>query len=167
MLKLIYHSLIYPYLQYGITVWGNACDNAINPIYISQKRAVRTITNNDFSTHEYCKPETHPLFNFLNFLNVFDIFNMELLKFVHDSLNKRNPSQFHNYYQYLNSTNSTRENKLIIPRARTTTYGLKSIKYHGAKMWNDLPANLRNLKSRNLFAYKIKHHFIKSYILYV
>lgn len=166
MLKLIYHSLIYPYLQYGITVWGNACNNVIDPIYVSQKRAVRTITNNDFSTQDYRKPATHPLFNSLNFLHIFDIFNIELLKFVHDSLNKRNPHQFHDYFQYSYSsinTNSARDNKLKLPRARTTTYGLKSIQYHGAKLWNEIPLHLRNIKSRKLFTSKIKHQFIETY----
>ena len=41
----LYNSLVYPYLTYCITVWGNTYDLYLNPIISLQKRAIRLIAN--------------------------------------------------------------------------------------------------------------------------
>ena len=46
-LAIIYNSLIYPFLLYGVPIWGNANNVHIKSIYKIQKRAVRIITNKD------------------------------------------------------------------------------------------------------------------------
>ena len=45
----LYYTFIYPFLTYGLVVWGNTYPTNINPLFILQKRAVRTMT--------YCKFE--------------------------------------------------------------------------------------------------------------
>ena len=40
-------SLVYPFLIYAIPIWGVACENIINPLYVLQKRVVRIITNKE------------------------------------------------------------------------------------------------------------------------
>ena len=37
-LTMIYYGLVYPYLTYGATIWGNACKVSIDPLYIYQKK---------------------------------------------------------------------------------------------------------------------------------
>ena len=37
------------------------------------------------------------------------------------------------------------KNKLVLPAAKTMTYGLKSTSYIAAKVWNSLPDNLRSV----------------------
>ena len=46
---------------------------------------------------------------------------------------------------YLNVKNFRGTNKLVLPVATTTTYGLKSTCYIAAKAWNALPNNLRSV----------------------
>ena len=41
----IYNSLIYPYILYGVPIWGNADEVHIEPIHKIQKKAVRIISN--------------------------------------------------------------------------------------------------------------------------
>ena len=36
---------------------------------------------------------------------------------------------------------------LSVPRVHTTTYGLRSIRYEGARLWNKLPENLKTADS--------------------
>ena len=43
-LKLIYYSLIYPFLSYCHTVWGAAGKTMLDRISIAQKKVIRTIT---------------------------------------------------------------------------------------------------------------------------
>ena len=45
----IYYSLIYPYLSYGVIIWGNTYWSNIKPLYIMQKKAIRII---NFLTHQ-------------------------------------------------------------------------------------------------------------------
>ena len=43
ILLIIYSTLITPYLNYGILVWGNATQNLLDVLYHVQKRAIRTL----------------------------------------------------------------------------------------------------------------------------
>ena len=45
----------------------------------------------------------------------------------------------------LDSTQSCCHSVLVLPVAKTTTYGLKSTSYIAAKAWNALPDNLRSV----------------------
>ena len=44
-----------------------------------------------------------------------------------------------------NKKNLRGKNKLVLPAAKITTYGLKSTSYIAAKTWNSLPDNLRSV----------------------
>ena len=181
-LRIIYNSLIYPFLLYGIPIWGNANKTLINPIFILQKRAVRIILNKNNYIQTYyrlpgypdsiwlvdtfIKESAEPLFKILNLLNIFDIFKIETLKFVYSSINRISPTQFQTYFNfpsYLHQTTGIRNKNLIIPQVRTTTYGLKSIKYTGAYLWNNLHLDNKSLSSKNLFIKSIKKDFLEKY----
>ena len=182
-LKLIYHSLIYPHLLYGISVWGNADITHLDSLRILQKKAVRIISNKHKNIHSlftlpgdpemywlfdtFIKEASTPLFNNLNILKISDIFNASILNFVYDSLNNINPSQFHDYFRYPPNNYNTAANRrgdLDTPQVRTTTYGLKSIKYFGCILWNNLPISIKNSLSKKIFNKSVKRHFINSYI---
>jgi hypothetical protein len=47
----IYQSLIYPYLTYGITAWGQACKTHLDKILILQKRVIRMMFFADRCDH--------------------------------------------------------------------------------------------------------------------
>ncbi len=40
-LYILYHSLVDPYLTYGIPLWGNANKKYINTLFVLQNRAIR------------------------------------------------------------------------------------------------------------------------------
>ena len=70
----IYYSLFYSYLNYGILIWGGAKATILNPLYLSQKKFVRLITNSDYRAH------SAPLFKELKLLTIFDIFIFKVAK---------------------------------------------------------------------------------------
>ena len=47
----LYYSLIYPYLQYCIIVWGSTYSTNLNLIFLLQKRAVRIICKVSYDEH--------------------------------------------------------------------------------------------------------------------
>ena len=102
----------------------------------------------------------------LSILKIYDIYKIETLKFVHACINKTNPAQFHNYYTYHNSnynTRSIRDKLLKTPQPRTLIYGLKSLKYNGVILWNDLNLIFRILTSAKQFISKVKNQYLTSY----
>ena len=42
---MIYYSLVYPNILYGIIIWGNSL-TSVHPLFILQKKVVRLIQNN-------------------------------------------------------------------------------------------------------------------------
>ena len=167
ILVMLYYSLIHPFLIYAVPVWGNANVTYLNSIHILQKKVVRLITFND-GQPDILGPLTHsaPLFKELNILTVYDTFKTEIIKFVFDSLNRINPSQFHNFFVYpANPYNTTgkQNNNLKIPLARTKNYGSKYLKYIGAQIWNDIPNNIRPNTSRKLHIKNVKNRCAHAY----
>ncbi len=56
--------------------------------------------------------------------------------------------------------------RTIIPKSNSTTYGIKSLKHEGNKIWNQLQADIKTLKSLAIFKIKINkwlRRFQKSY----
>ena len=52
-LTMLYNSLIYPHLLYGVPIWGNADDVHLKTLLTIQKKAVRIISNKDNSIAQY------------------------------------------------------------------------------------------------------------------
>ena len=44
LLREIYYALIYSYIRYGITVWGNASESTLNPLRVLNHRAAHIMT---------------------------------------------------------------------------------------------------------------------------
>ena len=40
----LYYALVYPFIMYGLIVWGNTYETTIKPVFVIQKRAVRVFT---------------------------------------------------------------------------------------------------------------------------
>ena len=52
----LYCTLLLPYFNYGLLLWGNANKEYINKVFRIQKRAMRTISNSEYLSH------TKPIF---------------------------------------------------------------------------------------------------------
>ena len=114
----------------------------------------------------FVKVASDPLFKDLKFLKIHDIYKLITLKFVYESVNELNPNQFHTYYNYptdVYNTAANRGNYLDPPMVRTVTYGLKSLKYTGCILWNNLSINIRNVLSINIFNNMTKKNIIDHY----
>ena len=55
-MRTLYHSLIYPYLNYGTLLWGSSHSTCLYKLEILQKKAIRTISKMNYNAH------TTPLF---------------------------------------------------------------------------------------------------------
>ena len=97
ILILLYNSLFSPFLQYGILVWGLTFESYINPVLLLQKRVIRAIAFEHFTS------STTPLFSDLKILKLHDLFKLKLLTFVYECANKISPSCFHSFFDLVES----------------------------------------------------------------
>ena len=176
LLKTLYYSLVYPYLIYGVEVWGSADESHLNRLLILQKRIVRLICYSDKRQDDYSFIPSDPLFHKLDIHKIQDVFKLNLSKFIFKCLNKTTPVNFHHWYQltsllnrhetrskFVDIDNSIKTRTLFVPTARTSHYGLKLLKVLGPKIWNSLPPLLRINESLNNFSKKLKNVLINNY----
>ncbi len=155
VLVCLYNSLFSPFLQYGILVWGLTYETHINPVLLLQKRAIRAISFEHFTA-----PST-PIFSDLKILKLQDLFHLKLLSFVYECVNKISPSCFHSFFKLVGSvhqhgTRQVIKNNIFLTQKNTLQYGLRSVRYCGAKYWNDTPVEIKQSPSVNSFRQKIK-----------
>ena len=76
ILVMLYYSLIYPFLTYGVHVWGLTFPSFLMQLFIIQKKAIRI---------SFSEPKSHsePLFKSLNLLKLNDIIELQILSFVY------------------------------------------------------------------------------------
>ena len=84
ILRTLYHSTIYPHINYGLLVWGYEC-NRITKI---QKRAIRVITCSKYNAH------TEPLLKALEILRVSYVLHLNAMKFYYKYARKQLPPYF-------------------------------------------------------------------------
>ena len=104
--------------------------------------------------------QTKDLYININSLPIDKLHEHRLLMFVHNCLNNASgmPIVFTNYFELsCLSYNYTCRNtyNLSICRFRTNL-GQRSTTYKAAKLWNDLPNNIKSIKSFKLFKSKTK-----------
>ena len=82
----------------------------------------------------------------------------KLAVFVHTCKNKRGPSSVHDLFESKHIPYEIRDSsKLVQPKPNTNTFGLNSLKYSGAVLWNkDLPSSLKEITDINIFRKLIK-----------
>ena len=135
VLVCLYNALFLSFLQYGLIVWGQTYASYTDPV-------------------------------FKKLLKLSEIFELRLLTFVFDSVNKTSPSCFHDFFLFSSSvhqyyTRHASQGDLYMSRKNSLQYGLKSIRYLGAKLWNTLPVEIRNAPSKISFKTRLKIHLLE------
>ena len=161
----LYYALFHSHLNYGICVWGNAPEQELKHIFLSQKKVIRIITNSDYLAN------TDPLFKKTGILKLDDIFKLQMSSLMWDFENGTLPQCFSNYFTKVNqshnhSTRLANSGKYSISeRFNTDTHGKTMFKFQGSRLWNsilDLPLYHSNIK-KPTFRKKYKIHLISLY----
>ena len=155
----LYDALFLSFVQYGTIVWCQAFASYIEPLFKLQKRVVPAISNQTFLAHSL------PFFKDLRLLRIDYIFKSKLVTFVYESINKLTLVYFHNFFCHNASIHShnTRQltsGDLFLAQKNTLQYGLRSIRYMGAKLWNGLPSAITALSSKFLLKKHLKSYFL-------
>ena len=148
ILKQIYYSLIYPYLFYNCVSYSGTFDVHLHRVVILQKRAIRILSRASYFEH------TDPLFARHKILKFEDVCRLSLGLYVYDNLDSFNAIS-HNY--------NTRNSSNLRPARSRLSITQNSIEVTGPNLWNDIPPDIQNSISREVFKHKYKTYLLSFY----
>ena len=153
ILKILYMSLVVPYLSYCNIVWGSAYKKTLNPLVILQKKCIRTITKSEYLAH------TKPLFKSSKLLNVNQMFDFKCAQFIFKIMNTEH---YPNYKLKLlqnevNHNYNTRNRALLRPPFERLERFMHSFFNNGIRVWNILTDFVKDSKTIRTFKIKMKN----------
>ena len=176
----VYYAIFYSYLNIGCNVWSFTTEKNIEDIQKLQNKCVRIMTFAPFNSN------TDQAFIDLSLLKVREVIKTNQLKVVYDYYDKKLPVDLMSLFILSKDVhitnqvlNSALNNLIHIPAFNTVTYGKNSIKYHCAKLWNDMfptgyiqvdgnrknDIHLSKINSIHYFKKIIKKHFLFKYLV--
>ena len=131
----------------------------LDPIIVSQTKIIKVIC--------FRKPTAHaePLFKELNLLKIHKIHELQLLSFVYGCQNNLALTHFQSYFTpssnvHSFSTRQASRGDLFLTRKTTFQYGIRSIQYSDARLWNPLPVSIRESSSHASFVSQVNIHLL-------
>ena len=133
MLKQLYYTLIYPYLNYGLASWGAAYKTRLNKICTKQNRCIRSM----FFAHG--REHVNSYYNLLGILKLENISRLKVSLFPYKLKNDKSntppvllnilklASEIHSY-----NTRYVANQNYFKPSARTN-YGMSTFKFSEVK----------------------------------
>ncbi len=155
----LYYSLIYPYLDYGITLWGSAYLTYVNKIFLMQKKAVRIISGAKYNDH------TNPLFKHLNILKLNDIYELKTAKFMYALNNGSLPMALINMFitnKNIHTHNTRNRHNPHITMRRTNTAS-NTIRHKGPSVWYCIPENIKSKRTIKSFTRNLRSVMLRKY----
>ncbi len=145
--KLLYYTLIYPYLSTGLHLWGSTFKCHTDRISILQKKAIRVIAGAPRLEH------TMPLFEKLHILPLTDLYRFSLGQFMYRQIYIHNPAAGMFNVVYNNSIHEhfTRGAQKAHTIYRRTEKVRNSFLNVGPHYWSNLPLNISSAKTINAF----------------
>ena len=159
ILHTLYCTLVMPYINYGILIWGNAANVYLDKIFKLQKWALRTISNSHYRAH------SSPLFANFKILNVFDSFKLELSMFMYKHFNSKLPETFNKYFikhTEIHNYHTRNAQDYSIPKTKKV-FSQRSIRNTGPSQWNSLERNIKLSTSVKHLRNQLKNQLILEY----
>ena len=174
----VYYAIFYSYLNIGCNVWGFTTEKNISDIQILQNKCVRIMTFAPYDSN------TDQSYIDLGLLKVREVIKLNQLKIVYDFYDKKLPQDLMSLFILSNNVHTTNltlnsaiNNLIHIPSFDTIKYGQNSIKYHCAKLWNDMfptgriqvdghsmnDVHLSKINTIHYFKKVLKKHFLFQY----
>ena len=143
--EVLVNSFIYSNFNYFPLVWMLSNKKSLDKIESLHKRALRFLLNDYVSSYEQLV-ETSGECNM----------NIRRLRFlyieIYKTLNDLNPSFTKEIVEKSDENQVTRDRyklNLNIRRRNQVTFGTKSLKFYGTKIWNALPVNIKTAENLN------------------
>ena len=153
---MLYNSLIYSHLSYGILLWGSTFQTYLNMIRTMQKRALR------YTVHAPYNSPTKPILEEFRILELTNIYKFHLGKYMFLQLNELLPKPLKREYAFNRDIHShnTRQCDILHKSTRRTVLVGNSFMFKGPDYWNNLPDEIRDCLTIEHFTKKHKFHLL-------
>ena len=156
-LKTLYYSLIYPYIQYCVSVWGSIYPTNLNRLIVLKKKFVRIIARKPHNAH------TDLIFKDLEILKFNCVHRFHVSKMLFQLKNNVLPSAFSSIFLFnfqMHGYFTRTSMHFHIPKIKTNIKKF-SICYQGPKIFNSLPTDIQFSNTLSSFSCKL-HRFLLS-----
>ena len=138
ILRMLYFSLVHPYLLYCVSVWSATFITYLLPLRVLQNNAVRVLSGmrgSDSVRRQYDGIKILPLFGLVKFYTAL---------FMFKSFNNLLPACFSIAFTEAKHRYETRNAHSIRTPFPVTTRSTFSIRFYGPAVWNKLPEEVKN-----------------------
>ena len=155
----LYRTLVEPYLRYCNTVWGQCNETLKERLQCLQNKVARAIAFQRYDEANHLK-----ILNDFEWLNIRHLIDYDLGVLMYKTINEHGPETFKELFKdvsnvHQHNTRSAEQGNLVISR-KNTSIGQQAISYAGAKLWNDIPPEIRNAQSIDTFKARLKDYFL-------
>ena len=107
------------------------------------------------------------MFSELKIFKQYDFFELKLLSFVYESVNMISPVFFYNFFEIVTAVHQydprqASKSDILMTQENTLRYGLRSVRYAGAKFWNKTPRVIKQSTTVTKFRHKLKMHLFST-----
>ena len=153
VLILIHYALVHSVTSYAITTYSSACQSVLSRISRLVNKSLKIATSNEVINMDVCKQEK--IFDFQATLKYFTCIKMfQILKTSSHIYFKEKFDRIQIAHNY--ETRRVNSERLTIPYARLTRC-MRSFLVNGTKLWNELPAYIRNSDSLKIFKKELRN----------
>ena len=153
-LRLLMNSFIKSQFSYCPLIWmfhDRGLNSKVNKI---QERALRIVYKDSHADYE-------TLLKLDNAVSIHQRNLQYLMIEIYKTKNNLNPSFMSEIFEARDVQYDLRnKNSLGIPNARTTSYGIETVRYLGQKLWQTLPHRIRESQSLTAFKKELRTHNI-------
>ena len=146
--RMLYMTLAEPYLNYCNLIWASGKKTELlERVLKMQKKFCRLVTFSHFSAH------SAPLFSQLNLLNIYSIYKYNLATYMFRIQNNLLPALGHHQFvvnSAIHEYGTRKKDDLKLPYCRTNLRQ-NTICFQGPKLWNNLPSDIKQTRSLNIF----------------
>ena len=146
----LYQSFIVPHFNYCAETWNFCSKGATTKLEKLNERALRFVYRDYSSSYEMLLKQS-------GYQTLLNQRLAKILTTVYKVVNRQGVSEsLRDLVELRESNYNLRGDKILtLPKLNTTKYGLKSLRYEGANLWNKLPNEYRKADSYKLFKKQI------------
>ena len=159
ILLLLYNTLVLSHLNYCAEIWGNTYDSRLKELIILQKRVIRIVGNLNYREH------TGPVFKKHGILKLKDLIKFKTGIFMYNTHRRKVPGNILDNFA-LNSdihTYDTRHKYDFHVPSVSKQIKFISTNNKGIRYWNELPLDIKECASVELFKRKLKKKLLSDY----
>lgn len=157
LIRTIYFSCILSKIRYGIEIYGNGGNSALQKLQILQNKLLRVLMSKDkfHSSNELHKD--------LKILKIYDMHKFALLSFVYNCYQLSPIQSFEDFFISHDHPHDTRFKHNLVKHGTKTKLGQTTTHFVGSTLWNDLPSSLKKPASIDAFKHALRDYYITNY----